>query len=299
MIKIMMIFAYFGKIEFFYFRLFGPGLGNMLLPWARSIIYAHKYNAIIIEPTWGCLKIGPLIRKEKDSRFYFNIFTKTKGSVRGLKKIYYLIVYKKIYENFFLSNNKLTDNKKKILLVSGLGNYFEDLKEHRSLIKSSLENLIKDQDLQKIKYFDENSISMHIRRSDFQENSGELSRTSDDWFIKVINFLNSTIKKNIYIFSDATDLELSSILKCPNTKRVDYKSSILDMLAMSKSKLFVGSKNSTFSHWVSFLGSMPTIWPNNCHINNKKRCLSINEIETDGQIFSKDFINLCLKKFKS
>ena len=184
-------------------------------------------------------------------------------------------------------------------MVSGLGNYFEDLKEHRSLIKSSLENLIKDQDLQKIKYFDENSISMHIRRSDFQENSGELSRTNDDWFIKVINFLNSTIKKNIYIFSDATDLELSSILKCPNTKRVDYESSILDMLAMSKSKLFVGSKNSTFSHWVSFLGSMPTIWPNNCHINNKKRCLSINEIETDGQIFSKDFINLCLKKFKS
>jgi hypothetical protein len=135
---------------------------------------------------------------------------------------------------------------------------------------------------------------MHVRRSDFKLNKKFI--TPDKWFIKIINILNKNFDKIIYVFSDAYDYELNDILKCKNVQRLSYKNSILELLAMSRSKLFVGSKNSTFSHWASFLGLMPTIWPLNCHINSS-RTLSKKEIETDGLILPKSFINLCRKNF--
>jgi hypothetical protein len=135
---------------------------------------------------------------------------------------------------------------------------------------------------------------MHIRRSDFKFYKERITR--DEWFIKIIKFLNKNINKKIYIFSDAQDLELKNILKYPNVQRLDYGSSILDLLAMSKSKLFVGSKSSTFSHWVSYLGLMPTIWPLGCKIN-KKRIIAKHEIETDANNIPKSFVNLCKINF--
>jgi hypothetical protein len=287
----MLVFAHLGGINFFFFRLFGPGLGNSLIPWARSIIYKKKFNVKVIEPTWLNIKIGTLYRGEKDKRFYINLFNKTINSITGLKKIYFIVFYKKIYENNLKSFFK---EKKNILIVKGLKNYFEDLKGYNDLIKSSLLNLVKKEDLKKISNFDINSISIHIRRSDFKTYKSLITR--DEWFIKIINFLNKNINKKIYIFSDAQNFELRNILKYPNVQRLDYGSSILDLLAMSKSKLFVGSKSSTFSHWVSYLGLMPTIWPLDCAIN-KKRKLANNEIETDSNNIPRNFINLCKKNF--
>ena len=58
----MHVFSHLGGIDCFFFRLFGPGLGNSLLPWARQIIYQKKYNMRVIEPTWLNIKIGALYR---------------------------------------------------------------------------------------------------------------------------------------------------------------------------------------------------------------------------------------------
>jgi hypothetical protein len=287
----MLVFSLLGGIDCFFFRLFGPGLGNSLLPWARSIIYQKKYNMRVIEPTWLNIKIGTLHRMEKDKRFYYDLFSKSKINISGVKKLYYLFFYKKIYEN----NYRLFSKKKKIILVvTGLKNYFEDLKGHNDLIKSSILNLVKKEDLKKISNYNSNSISIHIRRSDFKIFRNLI--TEDKWFIKIIKCLNKNFNKKIYIFSDAQDWELRDILKYPNVQRLDYGSSILDLLAMCKSKLFVGSKSSTFSHWVSYLGLMPSIWPLGCEIN-KKRKLSSHEIETNANNIPKKFINLCKRNF--
>lgn len=289
----MLIFPHLGGIDCFFFRLSGPGLGNSLIPWARAIIYNNKFNIKFVEPTWKNIKIGTFYRGEKDKRLYINLFNKTINSISGFKKIYFLIFYKKVYENdnkLFLKKSK----EKNILIVKGLKNYFEDLKGYNSLIKISLLNLVKKDLLKKISDFDINSISMHIRRSDFKISK---KITRDEWFIKIIKFLNKNFNKKIYIFSDAQDVELKNILKYPNVQRLDYGSSILDLLAMSKSKLFVGSKSSVFSHWVAYLGLMPTIWPLDCEINKKKKKIANYEIETNGYNIPKSFVNLCKINF--
>jgi hypothetical protein len=123
----MLIFAHLGGIDCFFFRLSGPGLGNCLIPWARAIIYNNRFNIKFVEPTWKNIKFGTFYRGEKDKRLYINLFNKTNNSISGLKKIYFLIFYKKIYENGtkpLLKKSK----EKNILIVKGLKNYFEDLK---------------------------------------------------------------------------------------------------------------------------------------------------------------------------
>ena len=160
----MLVFVHLGGIDCFFFRLFGPGLGNSLIPWARAIIYSNKFSIKFLEPTWINIKFGTFYRVEKDKRSYINLFTKTINSISGFKKIYYLIFYKKTYEN----NTKLLIKKSKeknILIVKGLKNYFEDLKGYNSLIKKSLLNLVKKDDLKKISDFEINSISMQDRKS--------------------------------------------------------------------------------------------------------------------------------------
>src|SRR4028119_962252 len=50
------------------------GLGNMLLVWAQSAVFANINSLPIIAPTWGQLKLGPFLRGERDKRYYGNFF---------------------------------------------------------------------------------------------------------------------------------------------------------------------------------------------------------------------------------
>ena len=45
-------FASLGYLESIGIRLGGAGLGNILFPWATSIVYAKKHKLIRIQTTW-------------------------------------------------------------------------------------------------------------------------------------------------------------------------------------------------------------------------------------------------------
>ena len=81
-------FASLGILESIGFRLGGAGLGNLLFPWARSLVYAKNNHSICISPTWRALKLGPLFRNEKDKRFYSDLFIDS--GISGLQKFYLL-----------------------------------------------------------------------------------------------------------------------------------------------------------------------------------------------------------------
>ena len=78
-------FVSLGRLESIGFRLGGAGLGNILLPWATAIVYAKTHNLTRLQTTWKNLKIGTFLRKERDKRMYFDLFT-GKDGVGGLKK---------------------------------------------------------------------------------------------------------------------------------------------------------------------------------------------------------------------
>ena len=88
----------------------GPGFGNLLFPIGRALQEAKSKKEVFVRPTMLNLKIGPLIRMEKDLRLYnkelkrrnyndgfFSEFQKFLEDVRVLKSNGYNFVYYKIF----------------------------------------------------------------------------------------------------------------------------------------------------------------------------------------------------------
>lgn len=225
-------------IDLGFIRIGGPGLANSMLIAARAYILAQKNNFTYISPTWCKISFGPYLRNETDKRHYLGLFKK--HGVYGIRKIYYLFIY--------MFNNK------KIITVSDLGNYFQELKNNREIAINYFSGIInrKTSDVKK-------TIGVHIRLGDYKGTSTE---TEIDYYLKVINTI-----KNIYgdkykfsIFSDAKDNELTHILKDSSTKKVFFGDALADMIALSKCNLIIGS-DSTFSAMAAFLGNTPIIFP--------------------------------------
>lgn len=241
-------FVSLGRLESFGFRLGGPGLGNILFPWARAIIYAKNNNLKRIQTTWRTLKIGTFIRREKDKRMYLDLFT-GKDGLSGFKKFLLL--------NF--SN--------KVKIFSGMDNLFDPFKDNQRFIQSELIKIINPYYIKQLDDFDSNTIAIHIRMGDFEiakneqllRNGNWNYRLPIKWYVSIIKKIRLVSDVSISIFSDASDKELEAVLSMRDCKRVYFGSAISDMLALSKCKLLVSSA-STFSMWASFLGQIPTIW---------------------------------------
>lgn len=241
-------FVSLGSLESFGIRFGGAGLGNILFPWAKAIIYAKKYNLKRIQTTWKNIKIGPFIRGERDNRMYFNLFSGSDG-ITGIKKFLLL--------NF--SN--------KVKVFSGMDGLFETFINDRNFILSELLKIINPSYLQKVSRFNHNSIAIHIRMGDFEvvEDENKLRsghwncRLPFKWYKCMIDKIRKESSLPIYIFSDASNEELGEILELEDCQRMDLGSSISDMLALSHARVLIASA-STFSMWASFLGQNPTIW---------------------------------------
>ena len=292
----MYVFPLLGGYEFIFFRLFGPGIGNSLLVWARALIYSQKHNLKMLQPAWKNFAIGTIIRQQKDLRRYTNIF---KDDSNYLNNLRLLLFKRKIFEENLVNHKFKSED---ILIVKGLRNFFNDLYEANDLIYKHLLAMTNDKLLHGLNFNYDNSITLHVRRSDFHGSTVATEITDDQWFIRVVNLLRKKLSKNlkVYIFTDVKSNQIKELMSLPNTFRLDYKISVADLLSMTKSKIFIGSKHSTFSHWVSYLGQMPTVWSNGCLINKAHgKLLRKNVVETDSFVLDENFIFECEKSLNS
>lgn len=274
-------FASLGKLESIGLRLGGAGLGNILFPWARSLVYAKNNNMIRITTTWKVLKFGPLFRNEKDKRFYFDLFI-DKSGVSGFHKFWLL--------NF--TND--------IKYFRGMDGLFSKLINEHDYIKKELFNITNPIYLEAISDYKSDGIGVHIRMGDFIESNNEKQLRNKEWnyripikwYIQMVKKIRSYKNLPVYVFSDAREGELNEILQLPNTFRVGYGSAIADMIALSKSKMLISS-SSTFSMWSSFLGQIPTIWFPGQHRQN----IIINKDIYEGVIDYNDRLPSKLKDY--
>jgi len=202
---------------------------------------------------------------------------------------------RKIFEENLVSHKFKSED---ILIVKGLKNFFNDLYGSNNMIYKHLLGMTKDKHLQGLNFNYDNSITLHVRRSDFLGSTVTTERTDDQWFIKIVNLLRKKLSNNlkVYIFTDANNIQIQELMSLPNVFRLDYKISVADLLSMTKSKIFIGSKHSSFSHWVSYLGQMPTVWPKDCYINKMHgKLLRHNVVESDGLVIDDNFIGQCEK----
>lgn len=217
-------------------RFSGNVLGNCLFVYARAIKYAHKTGAAIIHPTWLNISLGPILRNERDKRFYTGIFN-GKGEITWLNKVFKL---------FFDAEN--------IRIEEGLDPYFADLLDDASCISDYLYQHISPSLLKSVEAFDfENCVAIHIRLGDYPENV----RVPISWYKeKILSMQKENPTYKFLVFSDGKDEELVELTNLTNVKRVAFGSSISDIFAISKCCYLIGS-DSTFSGWGAFLGQVP------------------------------------------
>ncbi|QQR89110.1 MAG: alpha-1,2-fucosyltransferase [Myxococcales bacterium] len=251
-------YAQFSPLDFAFFRIQGSGLGNLLLPWARYVLYTKQPGIQGIAPTWAQFKPGPYLRNEKDKRGYVGLFRARKNELTGLRKALVLLSKKRRNENYL---SELTVRSDELVVFSGLGRYFQPLHEHHAFIRSSLLEIVKA----KPQHPDwlTQAIAVHVRLGDFQQagTSAFNTRLPLAWYIENVRKLRELLGQDtpLAIFSDGSDAELKDLLSLRHAERMDFGSAMADLLALSQARVLVAS-NSTFSAWASFLGRMPSLW---------------------------------------
>ena len=249
-------------------RLGGGGLGNLLFIFARSIVLAEKINSQIIWPTWPSIKVGPRIRREKDKRFYGDLFKNDGTYIAGAKKMKYLLFNHKVKVD-------ITDNKplpsipqNGIYVYSAFKMHFDELISYREIIRSKLLTITRKKNLLAFYHDFTHEINVHVRLGDFakaepsQFNTERVNtRLPINWYVQVINDIKSIVgdeKVTFNIFSDGTDEELKPILSIAGTRRIFFGNALADIFALSESKLIIASASS-FSLWARYLGNSSCI----------------------------------------
>lgn len=254
-----------GNWDFNFFRLLGPGLGNLLFPWARMVVASNQNGWRMLWPTWPQLKIGPIIRGETDKRFYSDLFRNPGYYVDGSHKALISLRQKKFKES--VPNSEMGAMDKGLVVFQGMEGLFSPILEQRDLIRNSLVEMARPEHLTGLSHDFSGAMTIHIRMGDFKPANDDLLRTGAfnvrlplPWIKDVIAYTRAEFGGllDVFLFSDGSDMDLRELLQLPAVHRLNFGSALSDMLAMSRSRLMVVS--STFSMWSAYLGNVPSIY---------------------------------------
>lgn len=242
------------RLDFGFFRLGGPGLGNLLFPIARAVVGSVKYRGAFINGTFPQLKIGPFLRREKDKRFYSREFVSSpcKESIKRLN----LFLGPTASEDEFALGEALSS----VVVFTGLGEFFYPLTGFEDLLRS----FFYENNRYQIANERKEGIAVHVRLGDFApvtaRNSGQANvQNSVDWYRGAISRARKIIgnKSRVILFSD--EPTKANILFPDLRIANESPNALSELLHMSQYDALVGS-NSTFSLWASFLGGGFSIW---------------------------------------
>ena len=141
-----MLYAYprFSKFDLGFVRLLGPGLGNLLFPWARCVIECRRRHHLIpLAPTWPQIKIGPWLRREPDKRTYAGLFAPRSGEVSGLRKTRLLISAERVPESALTHMAGVTRRRPTIVEFAGMDGLFAPLLGEHEFVLEQLRSMTK------------------------------------------------------------------------------------------------------------------------------------------------------------
>jgi hypothetical protein len=242
------------------------GLGNMMLPWARAVVFARLNNLPLVVSLWWSFHPGPFLRGELKKRLYWGYFKET--SLFKLAAFHLFSSSAKKVEEPELK--VLTDAERKQnnvyqfnLIDPDPANIFGYIADHSELVKQELLNLVQPGVYKQYMAAPAPVISIHVRRGDFKNYGNGVKLTSLDYFIKAINLVRTAAGKTlpVTVFTDAHPDELKEIFDLPEVYMSQNNTDILDILMLGRSKVIVLSKGSTFSYWGAYLSDALIIRP--------------------------------------
>lgn len=232
------------------------GLCNMLYPWARSVIFARDHHCEVIGPGWVKInRLGPLLRGERDKRYYLGQFT-NKGYISGFRKWWLLSTQQKISEEVPEAP------RFGIVVFNELRGYLADFSEEAEFLKGEIVRIASPSILEAVNVLPENFIGVHIRRGDFARIGQALP---EEYYLRAIARAKEVAGSNtpVFVFSDAQPSELRYLGEIDNLRVMPKAPALQDMLSLAKAKVLVGTNLSTFSEWAAFLGGQRSLWDKN------------------------------------
>lgn len=255
--------------SFCYAHLPRAGLGNMLLVWARALVYAYRSGSPLMTSSWTKLRVGPLLRRERSSRRYGSYF-KPLHRISKPIRWWVLLTFPRIEEPS-LELSHLGSHSRVLYVFRRIphwSDYFGEIRGHREFVRAKLYESLSDRYLESIDRIEPPIVGVHVRCGDFRElRPGEdfsragLVRTPMSYFQEVIRSIRTIHGSEVpvTVFSDGHDDELAALLAMPNVWRAASNPDIVDLLLLSKSRLVVASAGSTFGYWAGFLADAPLI----------------------------------------
>jgi len=252
------------KADFLLIRIGGNGLGNLLFTWARCLSVSRRQNWRMVWPTWYSHKPKNKRTNPYDHRTYGDLFRPSTDYISLPMKLPQLIFRK------WISESEAESKAPKpgcVVQFRGMEGKFQPFLQDLDLVRSELLKMTQEQHLAGFKAADPAPVSIHIRRGDFLQRGNyeqTVARHNSllplKWYISALQAVRERYGKAVrtYVFSDGTNEELAPLLAMENVERVEFGSSIADILALSRSRLLIAS-GSTFSQWASYLGQVPTI----------------------------------------
>jgi len=257
------LYPSFSTVDFGFFRLLGPGLGNLMLPWARCQVAAEQGQGLLLSSTWPQLKVGPWIRREPDKRSYVRHFKREPGSISGTRKTQILLTGKRISEEAAVPTTK----RPAVRLFSGPGRGFEDFSDSREFIRKRLLSISRQEHVPTD--LSAPYVAVHVRLGDFASDpnraaleQGESNlRLPVSWYIEALaSVARGPFRKlPVWLVSDGEPAELEPLVRTGAEVKV-RSSALYDLWFLANAELVVASASS-FSAWACFLGGQPAIWP--------------------------------------
>lgn len=230
---------------------------------------AEKNEYTCIDPIWfsprgaaitrGGIDYGKALRKI----WLYDNFVKRKQDAGFLKALFISRKQQIICDNLAQAHTAAT-SKKNICFRWNADHHFTDLAENRAIIVKALHEISKPASIAFASaYHPQPFIGLNIRTGkDFvRKDSGKHGYylTEIDWFIHALAKTREKMGNlPAIIVSDGGEKELAAILQVPGTVLLNSRNAIEDLLVLSNCKVLLGSGNSSFSAWASFLGGMDT-----------------------------------------
>jgi hypothetical protein len=251
---------------FCYSTLPNAGLGNRLFPWARSIVYSHLHGVQRLATLWWNIKIGPVLRRESDWRWYFGQFQRSRSELGFIASGLIRLTQPCLNEPTELT---LAPTRTGVVSFANMLGCFAQLNPYHELINKELLHSIIPKWAKHGHGEPIAPIAIHIRRGDFKtvasledlKTTGS-ARTPLDWFIETLRLVRRQAGRDVpaMVMTDGSKEELAQLYAEPNTTAVTTGSAIGDLLALSRAKFLIGSGGSTFSLWGAFLSQCPAVF---------------------------------------
>lgn len=273
-------------------RFFGDGLGNVLFPWARSLVAARREGLAEIAPTWRQVfqHSGPGewlrdLRRGRGGAFwrgvrdYGRLFHPVPGEITGAERLRLLfaarhagrVLTEVACRRLHARGEPVPPGT--VVLFRGMRGRFRDLEgEHGFLREEFRRRARPEPGMRRALDFDfRRTITVHVRLGDFAER-GSLAeirryqingRLPMDWYLEKIGQLRTALGDGksawpVNVFSDGADAQLAPLLTLPGCRRVGFDSALADLLAMANANVMLCSL-STLNAWSAFLGRPPAL----------------------------------------